>query len=141
MTKTVITARRDTPVEEIFTLLLRGHISGIPVVDAGGCLEGIVTELDLLQLLQNAGSTHPSVEDVWTTELVTVRCDDTLPDVSDRFLSCSLRRFPVVDDSGHLLGIISRRDIVQYIRDLRVRVAAELAAMQAAKEAQTLANA
>ena len=48
MTRQVITIERDAPVGRAIRLLLQHRISGLPVVDADGTLEGIVTEGDFL---------------------------------------------------------------------------------------------
>ena len=48
MTSTVITAKEDMVVIDLMKLLLRWHISGVPVVDNDGMLLGIVTEHDVM---------------------------------------------------------------------------------------------
>ena len=129
MTTSLVTVHKTDSVDEVFSLLLRNHISGIPVVDESGHLEGIVTEYDLLALLQDAGSTEVSVQDVWTTKVITAHRDDPLPEIAEKFLAVPPRRLPVVDDDNRLVGIISRRDLVRYIRDLRIKIAARMNAV------------
>ena len=50
--------------------------------------------------------------------VLTVTEDDSLPDVVDMFVSRRYRRIPVVRD-GKLVGIISRRDLIRFTRELR----------------------
>ena len=49
MTRNVVTVTPDTPILVAARLMLEGKISGLPVVDAAGCVIGIVTEHDLLR--------------------------------------------------------------------------------------------
>jgi CBS-domain-containing membrane protein len=48
MTKDVVTVTPDTSIEELSNLLVANEISGVPVVNAGGAIVGIVTENDLI---------------------------------------------------------------------------------------------
>jgi CBS domain-containing protein len=49
MTRRVITVKPETPVLEAARTMLQHHISGLPVIDDNGKLEGMVTEADLLR--------------------------------------------------------------------------------------------
>ncbi len=136
MTTPVVSVRRQTSIDDVSALILRHRISGLPVVDGQGRLEGIVTELDLLQLLFDSHSPDVTVEDVWTTDVISVKPTDALPDVVEIFLAEPLRRLPVVDDDNKVVGIISRRDLVRHIRDVRARVAVELEILKKVRESE-----
>ena len=62
MTRTVITAKEDMILTDVVKLLLRWHISGLPVVDDDGMLLGIITEHDVMNfaLSGEAASTRAS---------------------------------------------------------------------------------
>lgn len=51
MTPSPVTIRDDAPLQEAVTRMLEGRFGSLPVVDAGGRLDGILTETDLLQAL------------------------------------------------------------------------------------------
>jgi CBS domain-containing protein len=125
MTRQIVTVRETASVDEVCELLLRYRISGVPVVNEQGELAGIVTEYDLLSLLYSAELEPCTVSDVLSEGVVTVDEEDLLTDVAERFLNEGLRRLPVVSQ-GRLTGVISRRDLVRFIRDVRQRMRLEL---------------
>jgi CBS-domain-containing membrane protein len=125
MTKRVVTLKASATVDEVFDLLLRHNVSGLPVVDEHDRLMAVISEADLFRLLDTPASQTTPLSELWTSDVVTVRPDDTLPDVIDLFHAHQVRRFPVVDDEGKLIGVVSRRDVIRMIRDVRARVATE----------------
>ena len=127
MTKAVVSVSEDATIDEVFELLLRHHVSGLPVVDSEERLVGVVSELDLLMLLTNPESGESHVSDYLSGDVLTVEEDDPLAEVTELFLTHRFRRLPVVRD-GRLIGVISRRDLVRYIRDIRSRVQIEMEA-------------
>ncbi len=135
MTTAVVSVSKDARIDEVFELLLRHHVSGLPVVDADNMLVGVVSELDLLILLDDQASDKSAVSDYLSGNVLTVNEDDLLTDVTEMFLTHNYRRLPVVRD-GKLIGVISRRDMVRYIRDIRTRVQAEMSARRMTKNAR-----
>lgn len=125
MNKRVVTVSTSATVDEVFDLLLRHHVSGLPVVDEQNRLVAVVSEADLFRLLDSPSTHAMPLSDLWTSDVIAVRPDDTLPDVIDLFLEHQVRRFPVVDDGGKLIGVVTRRDVIRMIRDVRTRVATE----------------
>jgi len=125
MTKRVVTIPTTAVVDDVFDLLLRHNVSGLPVVDDENHLVAVVSEADLFRLLDTPASQTTPLADLWTRDVISVRPDDTLPDVIDLFHEHQVRRFPVVDDGGKLIGVVSRRDVIRMIRDVRARVASE----------------
>jgi CBS domain-containing protein len=135
MTRQVITIDREAPVGRAIRLLLQHRISGLPVVDTSGNLEGIVTEGDFLRrvetgttrrrprwvefllgpgkLAQEYVQTHGRfVGDVMTTKVRTV-CEDTpLEDVVRMMEKHRVKRFPVVK-GDRVVGIISRANLLR----------------------------
>jgi CBS domain-containing protein len=140
MTRDVITAGRDTTVEEIARLLWSYRISGLPVIDDQRQVVGIVTESDLL--VRNAHLHVPSylrvldaliplgnprqfeeelrralgttAGEVMSTEVISVTSDTELVDAATLMLDRRVNRLPVVD-GGRLVGIISRSDYVRLL--------------------------
>jgi CBS domain-containing protein len=137
MSDDVISIRRSAPLDDAFALILQHQISGLPVVDDQGRLEGVITEFDLLRLLYDASEPESRVDQHWSDKVISVRIDESLPDVAEKFLEHNVRRFPVVDGQGRLVGVVSRRDLVEHIRDIRVRVAQEREALREARLVET----
>lgn len=135
MTKSVISVSPDTPVAEIANTMVSARISGVPVVDAGGKVVGIVSEGDLmrraetetaprrswwLSLLSSAEGTAADyirshgmkASDLMSRSVVSVRPDDTLEHAANLLEGHHIKRVPVIE-KGHLVGIVSRSNLVQ----------------------------
>lgn len=141
MSKEVQTVTVDYTVEECARHLLEHHFSGIPVLDAEGKLAGIVTEGDLIKrashfkvpaVLELLGgfiyldspnkyikelkkAMSERVGDMMSGKIVTVKPDDTVEDAATIMLDEQIKRLPVMDPDGELIGIVSRRDIMRYL--------------------------
>ena len=105
MTTRVLTVTTNTPVAEIAGLLRDNRISGVPVVDAGGAVIGLVSEYDLLA---REGET---AGDVMTPSVITVSEDTDVDDVRHLLIERRIRRVPVTSGQ-RLAGIVSRGDVV-----------------------------
>lgn len=103
-----VTIHVDANVGDALRLMAENHIGGIPVVDAGKHLIGIVTNRDLR--FQDNMSTP--VKDVMTCEnLITVSPKTTIPEATEVLRSNRIEKLPVVDADGKLVGLITYRDI------------------------------
>jgi len=122
----VLTIRKDKSVYEAVAMMVKGHISGLPVVDDTG-LVGIVSEKDVLRLLYNTEFLQGAVEDYMTTNVVSFDEDDDLGDICDCLIDSNFRRVPILHQ-GNLAGIISRSDIIRTCNSIfRARNMAERA--------------
>jgi len=110
----LFTAKRQTPLYEAVEILLKRHVTGLPVVDDYMSLEGIVTEKDILKVLYKPEAAAETVGDLMTAELTTFDCNDSLFDICDCLVNNSFRRVMILDH-GKLTGIISRTDIIEFI--------------------------
>jgi CBS domain-containing protein len=135
MIEDVISVSPDTSFKRLVDLLWINDASALPVVDRKGVLLGIVTESDLLVRAQfipkgetesAAGSSHRAqilgkleaaaplvAADVMTTPVVTVRPDATLSDTARLMRARKLRRLPVLDAAGALVGMVSQLDLLK----------------------------
>jgi CBS domain-containing protein len=118
MTTEVMTVSKDTPIIEAIDRLARFKITGLPVVNKKGEIEGIVSEKDLLELTYNLSKksydseTVPkTVGEVMTTEVKVFDVNDPLSDVCECLMKDNFRRVPIVSD-GKMVGIISRKDLI-----------------------------
>lgn len=116
----VVTVTADMSVMDATELLLKNEFSGAPVLGPDGRLVGIMSELDCVKHLSHAamnGVPPQKVGDVMTRKVETVRPDATLLMLVQIFAECRFRRVPVVHADGHLLGQISRRDLMAALFD------------------------
>ena len=118
MNTSVITIARDEDIYEAVCTMALNNITGLPVVDEDGTLVGIITEKDVLTLLCEQEDAPGKVADFMTTDVVCFQQDNSISEIAESFRQNHFRRVPILDD-GKLVGIISRRDIIRYIRDLR----------------------
>ena len=92
---------------------------GAVLVEDGGALVGIFTERDLLNRVDYSDAlwSHVVVRDVMTPHPMVIRPDDSLSEALRRLTQGHRRHLPVVDDRGHVLGLISIRDILTHIAE------------------------
>jgi CBS-domain-containing membrane protein len=109
MTTDVVAARSDSSYREMAALLRAHHVSGLPVVDAEGIIVGVVSETDLLTRRATAGRT---AAELMTRPAITTSPDEFVSTVARLMSRRKLRRVPVVDDQGRLVGIICRSDVL-----------------------------
>lgn len=135
MTEKVVAVKEETEIREAARLLSENRISGMPVIDPSGKVIGIVTEADILasagikrehrfmHILKHLfGEPVPSgrkgeyVKDIMTSPAITTSADADIRDVAKILDEKRIKRLPVVDEEGRLIGIISRADIIRVIR-------------------------
>ncbi|MBK8150923.1 MAG: IMP dehydrogenase [Acidobacteria bacterium] len=128
-----VTIRDTALVSEALDIMERFKISGVPVVDLNGFLVGIITNRDL----RFETRFDIPVSEVMTPQpLVTVPVGTTLDGAKVKLQKHRIEKLLVVDDDGHLKGLITVKDIQKAIRyphaakdDLgRLRVAAAIGA-------------
>ena len=119
MTENVISVRKETPIYEALELMTENDITGIPIVREDMTLVGILSEKDVLQLFYaRKGEENKIVDDFMTRPAIHFDEDESLLDVCDCLMENHFRRVPVTS-KGKLVGIISRRDLLKYIMQLR----------------------
>jgi CBS domain-containing protein len=133
MTVNVISVSEDTPVHEVVRLLLRYHISAVPVVDSAQKVVGIVSEGDLLRPegASRTGARRPwwleaispgqtvayekahgrTAGAIMTRNVVTVDENTPLNEIAELLERHRIKRVPVLSD-GKLTGIVSRANLL-----------------------------
>jgi len=132
MTTRVIWVRKDASFREMATAFREYRVSAFPVIDENRRVIGVVSEADLLakQALDGGYDGMPGMitgllrrreqekargvtaGDVMTSPAVTVRPEDTVEHAARLMYTRKVKRLPVVDVGGHLVGIISRMDVL-----------------------------
>ena len=140
MTRTVVTVKPDTSIEELASLLIKHQISGVPVVDDAGELYGIVTENDLISqnkrlhiptvvsfldaaiYLESSKKFEQEVKritatragDICARKVLTIAEDTTLVDIATIMDEKKAHLLPVVKN-GKMVGIVGKRDVVKAV--------------------------
>jgi CBS domain-containing protein len=131
MTREVVSVAADMGYKQIADLMVRHAVSAVPVVDAERHVLGVVSEADLLAKLEYAdrvprhvlttrrmrnGRTKAAGDtagDLMTAPPVTIRATETVTGAARLMEAARIKRIPVVDEDGRLVGIVSRRDLVR----------------------------
>ncbi|RQX02265.1 CBS domain-containing protein [Micromonospora inaquosa] len=132
MSTDVATVRDDTPYREIIDVLTQRHVSAVPVVDKFQHVLGVVSEADLLHKVELIGQPHERrvfegsrrrkervkadaavAADLMTAPAVTTLPHTPLVAAAKTMNSEQVKRLPVIDDLGRLVGIVTRSDLLK----------------------------
>ncbi len=113
MNKRVVSIRPDATLAEAIQILTQQHIGGAPVVTAEGAVVGVISELAMIDVVFDSDAKNALVKEYMTAQVHTVHPDDPLSRPAQLFALYSFRRLPVVED-GKLVGIVTRRDLMNY---------------------------
>lgn len=108
MTRMVITVSPETRVEDAAAKLAQHRITGLPVLNESGSVVGMISDFDLI------GKRGRVVSDIMTTQVISISPDTDLGEVGHILTDRHIRRLPVVQ-AGHLVGIVSRGDLIKRI--------------------------
>jgi CBS domain-containing protein len=132
MTGEVVAVRKDASFKEMAARLRQYRVSAFPVIDENRRVIGVVSEADLLAKEALAGD-HTGIPaavtgilhhrdykksegltagDLMTHPAVTVRPDDSVEHAARLMYTLQVKRLPVVDAGGYLVGIVSRADLL-----------------------------
>jgi CBS domain-containing protein len=127
MTDRVVAVREAASYKEIVAALTRFGVSAVPVIDAGQQVVGVVSEADLMAKVEAADD---RADELMTSPAVTIRPDASIADAARLMDGEEVKRLPVVDADGRLIGIVARSDLLSmYLRPdgaLRQEVCAEV---------------
>ena len=137
MTGDVVRAEYGTPFKEVARMLAGHRISGLPVVDEDDHVIGVISETDLMMRQAATAGPHDPVRHFRLTPLtatarrraakakartagqlmtappVTVHADDTIVEAARTMAQRHVERLPVIDEEDRLVGIVTRRDLLQ----------------------------
>jgi CBS domain-containing protein len=115
MTKRLVTHAKDDNVIDAIKKMLDHKITCAPVLDENAVLIGMFSEKDgmrvFLESVYDQGVSG-KVGDFMSTDVMSVDAHSSIVDLAEKFQSMPIRSFPVFDH-GHLVGIISRTDVLR----------------------------
>ena len=132
MNKDVIVAAPEATLKEVAWLLVEHRISGVPVVDGDREVIGVVSEADIL-VKEQAAEPEPrilrwlldgvvlepdkiearSAQEAMTSPAITIGSEKDAYQAARLMSQCGVKRLPVVDREGALVGIVTRSDLVK----------------------------
>ncbi|MFB7254837.1 CBS domain-containing protein [Streptomyces nojiriensis] len=114
MTHAAISVERGTAFKDVVEALRMWNVSALPVVARDGQVAGVVSEADLLLKAQGPGTARETTaEQLMTRPAVTVTAEATIPAAARLMARGHLKRLPVVDGDGRLVGVVSRGDLLK----------------------------
>jgi CBS domain-containing protein len=118
MTSDPYVVSREASVVEAATIMRDQDVGSVPVVEDDYLL-GIVTDRDLALRVVAAGLDPKTtkVEAIATSNLHSAMPDDSLDDVYERMAIWRIRRLPVIESDGKLVGMIAQADLVHELKD------------------------
>lgn len=136
MTRKVVTLTDSMPVAEAWETMLKHLLKALPVLNARGEVVGMLTDEDLLERagLEQRLSVAERLEketlqaeidalrasplkaaDVMTSPAITIRNDEPLGVAAARMAEHRIKRLPVLDEKGKLVGVLSRVDVLRQV--------------------------
>ncbi len=136
MTRDVVSIEANKPVFQAWRQMLENRVKAMPVSDRTGRVVGILTDEDLLeragiqqrlsvamrmeraeieQELRALENMNRTVKDVMSHPAVTVMDSDNLGTATTQMAKAGLKRLPVVDRDGRLVGMLSRLDVLREV--------------------------
>ncbi|XHX79418.1 MAG: CBS domain-containing protein [Stenomitos frigidus ULC029] len=139
MTRNPLTVTPETPLTEVIRTITERKISGLPVVDDTGKLVGVISETDLMWretgvkqppyimlldsviYLENPGQYErdlhkalgQTVKEVMSQKPITTTPEQSLREAAQLMHDHKIHRLPVLEADGHVVGILTRGDIIR----------------------------
>ena len=119
MTRNVTTANRTMTLREVAALMRDGDMGAMPVVESEK-LVGIVTDRDIVvRAIAEGKSADTKIGDVMTSEIFSVKEDDFVFEAIRLMGDKQVRRVPIINETGELVGIIAMADVALETEDER----------------------
>ncbi len=139
MTRDVVSLKPEMSVSDAWQKMIHHEVKAMPVVDKTGKVVGLLTDEDLLdrggilhrlsvtlqmpeediqKAIKSLSETSLTVADVMTQPVITIAPDDSLGSATQKMVHANLKRLPVVDARDHLMGMLSRLDILKQMVEL-----------------------
>ena len=136
MTKKVVYVYKQTSSREIAKVMAKNNVSGIPVIDDGEQVVGIISENDFLSrmgkkeiksfmniialCLEDKGClampiSNQNAEDIMTSPVITANEETPVSDIVNLFAQKNINRVPILSQDKKLVGIVSREDALQTV--------------------------
>ena len=113
MTPNPTTVEPTTTVQEAAKSMKSEDIGSLPIVD-GDKLVGVITDRDLaIRVVAEGRGTDTTVGEIASKDVVTVDPQQSIDDATRLMAEHQVRRLPVVEEDGRLVGILAQADVAQ----------------------------
>jgi len=115
MTKSPTCCSAQDPVSRAAEIMKSEDVGSVPVIESqqDARLIGMITDRDIVLRVIADGKDYngAKVQEAMSSGPITCRPEDPLQDALDRMSQHQIRRLPIVDNAGHVVGIISQADV------------------------------
>ncbi|ABL87542.1 putative signal-transduction protein with CBS domains [Pyrobaculum islandicum DSM 4184] len=115
MVRNVITAKKDDKIKDIAIKMYENKVGSVVIVDEEGKPVGIITERDLVYVVARSLAPDTPAWMVMTENPIVIREDALITEAMEKMRVQNIRHLPVVDTSGRLVGMLSFRDVVDFV--------------------------
>ncbi|WP_415893826.1 CBS domain-containing protein [Neptuniibacter sp. PT8_73] len=108
----------NMPVAEATRNLTKKTLLGGPVINETGSLVGWISEQDCLKVTVQVAYLDQrvaTVNEIMSTDVLTIKTSDDLLSVAQQMLDAKPKTYPVVDESDKLVGVLTRRHVLDYL--------------------------
>lgn len=142
MTREVVTLTPEMTLAQAWERMLKNNLKALPVVEANNVVVGVLTDEDVLTRaglgqrlslaarldaahlnleFQRLEESHLHVGDIMSKPPITTQPKESLAVAAARMARHAIKRLPVVDEHGKLVGVIARLDILEQVADARTK--------------------
>jgi len=113
----VVKTTGEATLAQAADLLDLYQTTGLPVVDADGSVRGMLTEADIVRATRTSGvgAGSQQVQDWMTTPAICIGENEAVADAARMLLARRLKRLPVITETGKLVGVLNRIDLIQAV--------------------------
>lgn len=115
MTADPVCVTPDTAISDAAQMMKDQNVGMLPVVEAEGSgkLVGVITDRDITirHVAEGHGSPDDPVREAMTSNVTTCKPDDDIQTVMKTMAREQVRRIPIVDENGALVGVVSQADV------------------------------
>jgi CBS domain-containing protein len=112
MIEDVITTNKQMTIEDAIEILFEKHVGALVITDDKRKCKGIFTERDALRSIARKIPLNTQLMNVMSKNVITVRKDASFAKAKNLMISHGIRHLPVVDEEGHLTGMLTLRSVL-----------------------------
>jgi CBS domain-containing protein len=125
MTLDPVVIADDASIDAAVAAMRDAGVTGLPVVDDGGHLVGVISQTDLVAFAEStpigrlvrSQPGHLRVGELMSRPPITVRLTERLPEAARRMLEHRVHRLVAIDDAGHPIGVLAAMDFVSLVAE------------------------
>lgn len=118
MSKNVTVIQEEETIRDAAERLAQDDVGALPITDENKVIKGMLTDRDIVVQVVARGRDVDSItaRELEQGDLITIRPEDSIEHAADLMATHQVRRIPVVENDGKVVGIVSQADIAKTVR-------------------------